>query len=197
MHTPTKRYSFMSQAIWDILSMEVGEQNSPKGFFRSTPVEVNFEGWVLTFSTSEECDEKYCQVYTRVTSVVPLTDNVGFHLFRRTVFPELAINHQMNPVVSGWDELDRSFALLENQPGVIDGLLRRRRVAELLDQLQAVELSLCPDGDSEGVLTLCAPGSIRQLTLLKKWYDLFAEAADHLCDLGVMQIEESAEVIHS
>jgi hypothetical protein len=178
--------------LWKQLSQEIGADFVAGRLWKGSKVHAHVGPWTITLDTHTVSSGESQVTYTRIRA--PYVGGAGFRftIYRKGIFSELGKLMGMQDIEVGDPEFDDAFIIKGTDESRVRELFSNRRIRELITAQPEIHLSV---HDSEGwfgpkfpddvdELVFQVVGVIKDLSRLKKLYDLFAEVLDQLCRLG-------------
>lgn len=178
--------------VWQQLSLEIGGNFDPGGFWSGAKVQGFHSQWVITLDTFTVNHGKSHSTYTRMRAPYVNPDGFHFTVYRKGLFSGLAMLFGTQDVSVGHGQFDDDFIIQGNDEKKVVALFANSRIRELLAAQPAIYFTVkddegwfgttFPQGTDE--LYLKIHGVIRDIERLRQLYELYAEILDQLCRIG-------------
>jgi len=188
------------EEVWAQFCTQINGQVAGGGW-RGSKVQAQVGDWTLTLDTFSQSDGNSSTTYTRLRAPFLNHDQFRFNIYRAGWGTDLAKFFGMQDLEIGDPLFDQKFVVQSNAEAKVRALLANPRIRELLhaqtrigqftvkdNERMAFHTSRYPEGVD--VLYFQVVGVIKDLTLLKSLYDLFAEVLNHLCHLDSAYLED-------
>jgi hypothetical protein len=178
--------------VWRQLAGEIGASYVGGGTWHADKVQARVKEWTVTLDTYTVSTGKSTVTFTRMRAPYVNPDGFRFKVYRKGLFSGLGKMFGMQDVEIGDHEFDQAFIVQGNDESKLRSLLAYPKLRQLMLAQPALDLEV---RDSEGFfgpkfpanvdeLRFQVVGVIRDVTLLKGLFDLFAETLNYLCHMG-------------
>ena len=180
------------EEVWRELARQMEASYVDGGFWRGDKVEARIKEWTITLDTYTVSTGKTSVPFTRLRAPYVTPDGFGFQVHRAGVLSELGRWLGAQDVVIGHEPFDTDFVVKANDEEMVRALLANPRIRERIAAQPHIHFGVeqgggwfgpsLPDGVSE--LRFHAAGVLKDVQMLRRLFELFAETLDELCRLG-------------
>ena len=179
---------------WAALAGEIGARVEAGGWWNGrSRVVADVGAWQVTLDKYVVSTGKSTLTYTRLRAPFLNPSGFRFHIYRRSVFTDLAKLLGMRDIEVGVQPFDNNFIVKANDEVRVIQLLCNPRLRTLIDLQPRISLRVkddegwfkakFPDGVDE--LHFVALGIIKDLDRLKDLFELFSETLYELVEMKV------------
>jgi hypothetical protein len=183
--------------VWYQLAEEINANYIDGGFWKGDKVQVRVDNWIVVLDTYTVSTGKSSTTYTRMRAPFVNLDNFYFKIYNKSIFSDVGRMLGMQDVNIGYEEFDEEYIIKGNNEQKLRQLFSNERLRGLIEAQPRMNLEIKDDEGyfavhfPEGVDELCfsVHGVIKDISILKELYELFAETLKKLSDIGSASVE--------
>lgn len=180
------------EEIWHKLCEELEGEFVDKKSFSQDKVRARVGQWTVLLDVHTSPGYRTEVRYTRFSAPYVNADGFHFHIYKDTIFRDIAAMFNHEYVKTGYPELDEKFSFKSTNKQKLQALVKGSRFRALLLDCPDIHLFVrhghgwfadeFPDGVDELVLEV--EGEVTDFDRLKRLYVLFAACLHRLCAIG-------------
>jgi hypothetical protein len=161
--------------VWRQFASEIGAEFIDGGFFRSSKVQAQVAGRMITLDTYSVSSEDSSEIYTRVRAPIQNRDGFQFAIFRTGLVAKLDKALGAQDIEIGDPDFDQAFTLRSNNVSKTQALFSNPKIRQLI---QAQKFSSF--GIKKNELSYDTKGIVRDVERLKAIFELVKETLSQL-----------------
>jgi hypothetical protein len=180
------------EEIWRQLSQEINADFVDGGFWKKDKIQAKHKQWTITLDTYTVSTGKSSSTFTRLRAPYVNKDGFYFRIYRKHFFSQIGKLFGLQDIEIGDPEFDEDFIIQGNDEVKVRALFGNSTIRQLIQRQPRIHLAIKDDDGffstsfPEGIdqLYFEVQGVIKDITVLKSLYMLFAEILNQLCHMG-------------